>query len=143
MVARLVRDQEVVGSSPVTSTTKRRKYLPFVFLLLRWIEPTTFYNKTGPLKIAGCEANEIFGEKETQSANASAARNCGARNQPIAATRVQVPSPRPQKDERIYLSSFCYCVGLSPRPLIIKRGPKKSRRLYLLSSFIISMLYSS
>ena len=45
MVARLVRDQEVVGSSPVTSTTKKRKsYCSFAFLfLMKQFEPTTSF----------------------------------------------------------------------------------------------------
>ena len=38
LVARLVRDQEVVGSNPVTPTNKNgSKLLPF-FYVLKWIE---------------------------------------------------------------------------------------------------------
>ena len=98
MVARLVRDQEVVGSSPVTSTTKRRKVNPFAFLLNQaGFEPTTSL-KTGPPKIA--EKRDFWGEERPSAKVWRRNKNCGADGKARGATRVQVPSPRPQKGER-------------------------------------------
>ena len=69
MVARLVRDQEVVGSSPVTSTTKKRRVLPFAFLFLR-TRTRDLFPFTGLPEIA---AKRDFREEEERSAHAGAA----------------------------------------------------------------------
>ena len=68
MVARLVRDQEVVGSSPVTSTTKKRRVLPFAFLFLR-TRTHDLFPFTGLPEIA---AKRDFREEEERSAHAGA-----------------------------------------------------------------------
>ncbi len=69
MVARLVRDQEVVGSSPVTSTTKKRRVLPFAFSFLR-TRTHDLFPFTGLPEIA---AKRDFREEEERSAHAGAA----------------------------------------------------------------------
>ena len=85
MVARLVRDQEVVGSSPVTSTTKKRRVLPFAFLFLRTRTHDLFLF-TGLPKIA---AKRDFGEEEERRRTRALPCRSGARKQPTATTRTK------------------------------------------------------
>ena len=74
MVARLVRDQEVVGSSPVTSTTKKdiaAMQCPFLFA---GRTHDLFFDRTPE----NCASAEFLGRGETE-ANASIALSGNAR----------------------------------------------------------------
>ena len=116
MVARLVRDQEVVGSSPVTSTTKKRRvFCPSLFCFCGR-EPTTSSLLQGSRK---SQRSEIFGKRRSGARTRAPTRRGGARKQPTATTRVQVPSPRPRKSEGFFALRFFVFADANPRPLFI------------------------
>ena len=123
MVARLVRDQEVVGSSPVTSTTKGRKDFPFLpFVFVRYVlNPRPLKKTQGSRK---SQRSEIFGKRSDRAINPRNALLRFARKRAREATRVQVPSPRPQKSGRQKPSALLFLRDL---PLLSAYKPQKER----------------
>ena len=120
MVARLVRDQEVVGSSPVTSTTKTGERFSFrPFLRSDGNNPRPLFLKRDP---ENCAPAEFLGRGETE-ANASIAPSGNARNQPTVSTRVQVRH-LDHKKEHCFAAMFFFVCGTDPRPLFLKRAPE-------------------
>ena len=90
MVARLVRDQEVVGSSPVTSTTKKRKAKTFRFFVFAPHDLLVIIkNDRGRADAIG---NLLFCSLLPACATIAA----WSRLLPLLTSR----SPRPQKSER-------------------------------------------
>ena len=123
MVARLVRDQEVVGSSPVTSTTKKRRvFCPSLFCFCGR-EPATSSLLQGSRK---SQRSEIFGKRRSGARTRAPPCRGGARKQPTATTRVQVPSPRPRKSEGFCPSLFCITNALAGGKGAMKQKSKKT-----------------
>ena len=123
MVARLVRDQEVVGSSPVTSTTKKRRvFCPSLFCFCGR-EPATSSLLQGSRK---SQQSEIFGKRRSGARTRAPPCRGGARKQPTATTRVQVPSPRPRKSEGFCPSLFCITNALAGGKGAMKQKSKNS-----------------
>ena len=122
MVARLVRDQEVVGSSPVTSTTKKRRVLPFAFFF-HGREPTTSSLLQGSRK---SQRSEIFGKRRSGARTRAPPCRGGAREQPTATTRVQVPVTSTTKKRRVCPSLFCITNALAGGKGAMKQKSKNS-----------------
>ena len=123
MVARLVRDQEVVGSSPVTSTTKKRRVLPFAFFF-HGREPTTSSLLQGSRK---SQRSEIFGKRRSGARTRAPPCRGGAREQPTATTRVQVPVTSTTKKRRVLPFAFFFH-GREPTTSSLSQGSRKSQR---------------
>ena len=105
------------------ATKKRRVFCPSLFRFCGR-EPTTSSLLQGSRK---SQRSEIFGKRRSGARTRAPPCRGGARKQPTATTRVQVPSPRPRKSEGFCPSLFCFC-GREPATSSLLQGSRKSQR---------------
>ena len=124
MVARLVRDQEVVGSSPVTSTTKKRRVFALRFFVFADANPR-------PLPFYRAPGNR----SEARFSGRGGAERARGRRPAGAARESSRPRRRGFKSRHLdhekakgfCPSLFCFC-GREPTTSSLLQGSRKSQR---------------